>query len=758
MMMVTRKNFRYTYVFRILSVIVISCAILASMTLVTACDKNTVEKTIEQKPYQEGKPITGDMQKVASAFGYELSVNPQNGEFEVVLANSSKKWLSNPLGRKDDKVARDIWKTNMNSQMIISYTNKSVTTNDQANTFAGSSKGGGLKIYECENGYIAVYYFNSLKISIPLKIVLTKDGFDATVLMDKITGDKNTYYITGILLLPFLGAANENDTGYMMVPDGSGALINLNNKKIATGAYTGKIYGADASYKPTTKFSNQKNSSLPVFGIKTGNDALFGIITSGDALASINANVSGSRTGYNFIYPDFTIRAKDSFFIPDRSGKNRENTIMDKESIKISKLSVKYYILKDSEADYSGMARKYRQYLQTEKGMKKENNATNAVYLDIYNGVLKTQSKFGIPVKSTKVLTSYKQTQTIVDSFKEAGIESFVLRLRNSSSADINKKVSERFEINSNLGSKADYEALVKSVGIGRVYTAIDPINVKSNGWIIKTLNTTAQTVMGIPAYQIQYDLATGFKVTDNRWNLLSPVFATKYFEKYVKSAVSTDYGKYIALEEIGSKLYSDYGKNWSDLETTKNHWENSLKKAHDSGAAFLMDGGNAYTLPYAQRLAGIPSSSSGFVIVDEEIPFMQLSLNGIIEYSTQPVNLSSNAKRAFLKAIESDSCLSYAFIEEDPVFLRDTELSWLYGANYRVWKDDVVNNNKRYTQFKETTQNSSILKHSIIENGLVQVTYENGAQVLINYTNKSKTFNGISIPEMDFVSFRKAG
>lgn len=743
---------------RLQSAILLMVVVLSSTLFATACNKKPEEKTTEQKPYQAGTAITGTMQSVAKEFGFELFVNPENGEFEVASDSGQKRWLSNPSGRADDKVARDIWKTNMSSQMIINYTNKTVTTNDQANTFASSVKSGGLKVYPCENGYIAVYYFNNEKMSIPMQVVLTKDGFDVSVLMDKITGDKNPYFLTGIQLLPFLGAASKDDTGYMLVPDGSGALINLNNGKFAAGAYSGKIYGTDASYKPTTRFSNQKNSMLPVYGMKVQENALFGVITEGDALATINANVAGGRTSYNFLYPDFQLRSKDSFFIPDRSGKNRENTIMDKEPIAISKLAVKYYILDKDKADYSGMAGKYRQYLLDVKGMKAGNSITNAVYFDIYSGVLKTRPKLGIPVKATEVLTSYKQTREIVENFKKLGVDNFVVRLRNSSDADIKKKPIGKFALNSSLGSKADYESLVKAVGDGRVYTAVDPINVKSNGWVVKTLNTTAQTVMGIPAYQLQYDLATGFKISSDRWSLLSPSYATSYFETYIKGAVSSSSTKYIALEEVPSKLYSDYSKNWSDLETTKNYWESSLKKAYEAGASMLMDGGNAYALPYAQRLSGIPATSSGFVIVDSEIPFVQLALNGIIEYSTEPINLSSNPRRSFLKAIESDSCLSYTFIEADPVTLRNTELSWIFGADYREWDTEVSDNYKKYQEFKNRTGKSPISEHMLLEPDLVKVAYSNGASVLINYSNKSRTVEGTLIPPMDFVSIGKVG
>lgn len=33
------------------------------------------------------------------------------------------------------------------------------------------------------------------------------------------------------MLLPFFGAASKSDKGYIVVPDGCGAVINFNNKK-----------------------------------------------------------------------------------------------------------------------------------------------------------------------------------------------------------------------------------------------------------------------------------------------------------------------------------------------------------------------------------------------------------------------------------------------------------------------------------------------------------------------------------------------
>jgi len=256
---------------------------------------------------------------------------------------------------------------------------------------------------------------------------------------------------------------------------------------------------------------------------------------------------------------------------------------------------------------------------------------------------------------------------------------------------------------------------------------------------------------MGLPAYQLNYDMATGFKNTRDRWYLLTPEIATSYFDSYVESALKNDYSTNISLEEIGRNLYTNYGKTWSDMEKTKETWIESLKSAYDSGAKMLMNGSNAYVLPYADRITSLPTASSNYGIVDEEIPFVQLALNGIIEYASENINLTSNPKKSFLKAIESDSCLSYAFIEQDPVVLRDTELSYLFGSSFESWSKEVADNYKRYLEIKEKTEYSIISNHEILQPGVVRVTYANNNAVIVNYNSEAVEIEGIVIDAMDF-------
>ena len=56
---------------------------------------------------------------------------------------------------------------------------------------------------------------------------------------------KENYPIYYLNVLPYFGAGSTKDEGYMLVPEGGGALINFNNGKTAQNSYYANMYGWD---------------------------------------------------------------------------------------------------------------------------------------------------------------------------------------------------------------------------------------------------------------------------------------------------------------------------------------------------------------------------------------------------------------------------------------------------------------------------------------------------------------------------------
>lgn len=98
--------------------------------------------------------------------------------------------------------------------------------------------------------------------------------------------------------------------GYILVPDGSGALINLNSGNQAT-AYNQAIYDIDPVAQNYVVIEETECARLPIFGIKADDNAIFARITAGDAIASVNADVAGKLNNYNYAYASFNVREKE---------------------------------------------------------------------------------------------------------------------------------------------------------------------------------------------------------------------------------------------------------------------------------------------------------------------------------------------------------------------------------------------------------------------------------------------------------------
>ena len=74
-----------------------------------------------------------------------------------------------------------------------------------------------------------------------------KNGRFTVCVKTKEIKETGTNRILKISVLPYFGAASANDSGYMIVPDGSGAIINFNNGKYNAAPYSKRFYGGDGS-------------------------------------------------------------------------------------------------------------------------------------------------------------------------------------------------------------------------------------------------------------------------------------------------------------------------------------------------------------------------------------------------------------------------------------------------------------------------------------------------------------------------------
>ena len=121
--------------------------------------------------------------------------------------------------------------------------------------------------------------------------------------------------------------------------------------------------------------------------------------------------------------------------------------------------------------------------------------------------------------------------------------------------------------------------------------------------------------------------------------------------------------------------------------------------------------------------------SSSRFDLFDEDIPFYQLVLHGVIPYSTEAVNGSADPERMILMAAVTGSSLCFDMIYEEPGVLKDTEYDVLYYADHRYWTDTAARAYSLIGPILADTSDSFIRDFEI-DGEVMTAEFENGAVV----------------------------
>src|SRR5690606_18739155 len=75
-----------------------------------------------------------------------------------------------------------------------------------------------------------------------------------------------------------------------------------------------------------------------------------------------------------------------------------------------------------------------------------------------------------------------------------------------------------------------------------------------------------------------------------------------------------------------------------------------------------------------------------------QTIPFKQLVLNGLVEYSTETINIHNDKPIEYfiLQAIELGSHPKFTLSYKDSSLIKDTEFNYYNSTRYDIWLDQI--------------------------------------------------------------------
>lgn len=745
--------------------LVLTVAMLVSLCACGSGDTLTVDRQKDPSAsytYEENNaldqpatiPYEG-YELVAAVDGMELYLDPVTTRF-MLHDGQGGVWASHLTEDEEsmDELAYGEYRRAMTSLLSVyscdenaesgkEYASTRYSVEDEAYTIRYVKDESGRQI-----GFRVDFEFLDLWVTIPMVVTIGEGVLSASVLNNEIVNEQpESTVLTEMSILPHFGSASTADTGYMLVPDGCGGIIHYNNGAVASGAFEVQVYGADDAFVKDRTNGNEEKTLLPVFGMKTGSKAFLATVTGCDAYANILAEVAGINTERNYVYPRFRFKETDSFPLKNQGGTEEDYIVVDVHTRDLPDATVQYRFLSGDKADYNGMADVYAAYLAETHGLKETGTDTEYV-LEVFGAVRKKKSVAGIPATVTEKLTTFAQAEEMLETLTALGLKATpTLRYRYATNSQIKTGVSEKVDLLSGLGGRKGYEALVsyaESLG-GQVFLSMNSATTKESmfgsGYI--------RNITNLKAYQYQYDALTGYQAPDSKSCLYMPDIVLDKLQTLFANAAKKPATDTLAVETVANRVFSSFGKTHFTREDTKAYWQAALAQAGKAGVSLMLDNVAAYALPYAALAVDTPTQSNHYSMVDYDIPFYQLVVSRFMPCVSQPLNLTSNPRLAFLRCVQTGSVPQFAFVAEDPAIMQDTDLEWLFAADFDKWSADVADMVGQWQTIRQAAAASSIVSFRLIQENVTATVYGNGTTLLVNTGAADCVVDGTTVPAM---------
>ena len=558
--------------------------------------------------------------------------------------------------------------------------------------------------------------------------------------------------LASLSFMSFMGSVYEDTVpGYMMVPDGSGALMRFQKAKAYKNAYHRRVYGSDLSIdldtttnelngNRTNDYATEENQlSFPLWGIVHGENqnAFLATIDSGELYSMINAVPAGAENEtvkLSRTYADFIYRSKYNKMVSQSS---RTGVAVIPEETNVVNPKLTFTFLTRDEANYSGMATEYRKQLIADNKLPEDKSeAKGDVPLLLH--VAGSEVKEGFLFNGLATLTNIEQANSILDQLEKQGITNVSMLLSGWNKGGYHGASYGTTSFETQVGSKKDVKELESRLEkqggdlalVLNVMTANeDQINIKQDVALNAPLQ---QMIEQIPNDSLMYP----------------SIYYLRHAEvmKYMGKAFDDLEEFSILLEDTAKYLHADYtiGKEKTRVEVMNE----LVQKTETAKQDLLFDAENLYMLKYASKITDIPVSSSQYVYETDSIPFVQMVLRGSVDYYAPYSNLGFYSESSILKMIEYGVYPSFMVMHEDNFAISDTPLENYFSLRYDDWEDKIVNVYEKVNGALESVKGQAIVSHKVLASGVSCTTYENGIQIFVNYNSEDfVTEEGVTVP-----------
>ena len=562
-----------------------------------------------------------------------------------------------------------------------------------------------------------------------------------------------SYPITSLTLLPMFGAAGTQDEGFMFVPEGGGALINLNNAKLSQNSYYANMYGWDYGTFRREVINETKNT-FPVFGMSKNGGSFICIMEGASSYGGVQADISQRYNSYNWVCAKYTVLHGDQYNVSNKTG---TLVYMFEKQLPNDTLRQRYRFV--DGGSYVAMATAYGDYLREKypEMAQKEMNGDMPVHMELVGAIDKRVVKFGLPVKSVVPTTTFSEAETLIEKLLSKNVKNLNVRFSGWANGGVNQRVLTSVRVENKLGGNGGMNHLIsfaKSKNVPLYFDGITCFAYDSglfNGFIIQRDAARYTTRERVEIYP--YDVITYKPMDDlDPFYLVQPSYAQRMAQNLINNL--KDKGAYgVAFRDVGNILSGDY--NYNDLTTREQAKQlqlDAIASAKAAGEAVMIKEGYDYALPYADMVTDMDLEGVRYSILDASVPFYQIAIHGAVSYTGKPINLANNWRDELLRCAEYGAGLNFTFMAQDTRILQDTNHTGYYGAWFDSWEEEAVQLINDYQTAMAGLNNQLIVGHEMIGANVAVTTYENGSRVYVNYGGEDYAAGQVTVPARSYI------
>ncbi len=597
---------------------------------------------------------------------------------------------------------------------------------------------------------------------------LVEPAFDSAMEKNDSTADTRPR-LASVTCLPFFGATRQGDSGYFVIPDGSGAITYFDESRIPTNdEYEKRIYGIDETFDASengTPNLNNKSVMMPVYGIVGDNTMVTCFAEESEAHASLIVGVPGVRNT-PFYYINYSFKWRE-YYYSKLSNSGETYTFLEVPS-GAGDFKQRYTFSvcgDDEEFTYVDVANETREFLIDKWNYDVDiydylNGKINSVGDDgdeaellnvkiFMSAVNKSSVSF---LSEIKVMTTFKDAENIVTDMKNTlGNSRVKYSLLGWQNDGYFGNVMKKYNIEGDLGGKSGLKDLNEFAKKENVEIAAD------QNMLIVYGNPTGgaslrKSIVKTPGYEyLEYKMVSNAGTYISRdFYYMSPL----YYDRDMLADDIKDLNKLgfanVDLQQLGELIYTDYNRENALLrQQALEYYRKWIAAYKDKFGEVSVNYGFDFAASVADNILNMPSYSSTLFQLDRSIPFAQIVYHGLVNYYSEPINRTSKNTYETLKAIEYGAYLTYEVTWNETEELKYTDYNSLFKSRYEDLRDQIDEGYALAEMALAGVENATITNHYCVDavdgdkSGNVYCTeYSNGVKVYVNYGTNSYTFD----------------